>query len=241
MLLVAFAHHDALPHPAVEMSHSSRPTFSKIQFIAGLLAVILLAGVFMAWAAKIGASSRGISNGIANCRQIILALRLYAADNAGAYPDSKGPAAEDSNTAFKRLIVGGILEEEELFGCAPSPFKPDGSLGEAPGYAETLEPGENHWAMTKGLTDQSPGGMPLVYENPAEASWPPTWNADAAGTPVFGRAWKSGTHCMVIIGCNDTSVEAMELASCTGTQVPLAAQKNPFAAAGGEVLDVAEK
>ena len=42
--------------------------------------------------------------------------------------------------------------------------------------------------------------MPLVFENPIAAGWPPQWNADAAGKPVQGRAWSGGK---VIIGKND--------------------------------------
>lgn len=213
-----------------------------MQFVAGLLVALLLAGVFIAWAAKVGTRSRGISNGIANCRQIILGLRLYAADNGGAYPDSKAPVPEESNTVLARLITAGIIEDETVFGCAPSPFKPDGKVGASPDFAEALEAGENHWAVTKGLTEQSPGGIPLVYESPADASWPPKWNADAADTAVKGRAWKGGgSQASIIIGSNDSSVELFQLASGTGTGVPLAAEGNPFDAAAGEVLDVAEE
>jgi hypothetical protein len=77
--------------------------------------------------------------------------------------------------------------------------------------------------MTKGLKVNSPGEMPLVYENPVDDAWPPAWNADAAGRSVKGRSWAGGK---VIIGTNDTSVELMKLESSKGTHVPLKPMKS---------------
>jgi hypothetical protein len=170
-----------------------------------------------------GGETGQITESIANCREIILSIRLYAADHDGAYPDSAVPLATDSNTVFRQLIITGTLEDEKIFGCGASRFMPDGDIGAAPNYSHAVLPEENHWAMTKGLNDSSPGEMPFVFENPVEATWPPTWNADAAGKSVKGRSWAGGK---VIIGTNDTSVELMKLKSSKGTKVPLKPMKS---------------
>jgi hypothetical protein len=148
----------------------------------------------------------------ANCRQIIVALRLYAADHDGKYPDADLPSARDSNTVFRHLIVAGTIEDERIFGGRASPYTPDGELGSAPDYVRAVEPSENHWAMTKGLRDDGPGPAPFVFENPADATWPPTWNADVSTKPNKGRAWAGGK---IIVGAHDTSVEFMKLSSKT--------------------------
>jgi hypothetical protein len=220
----------------------------RAQWIAGGLALALVT------MALIG-SARGRMcvytqevKAIANCRQVIIAIRLFAADHGGNYPDSKVPSARDSNTVFRQLFISGAIEDEKIFGCRTGPFDVDGELGITSDFEWALEAGENHWAMTKGLDDAAAGGIPLIYENPAEASWPPKWNSDAAGQPVKGRAWGSGK---IVVGMNDTSVELMNLASRKGTCVPLKSLPNggnPFErhtrhpdGRPYEILDVATK
>jgi len=142
--------------------------------------------------------------GINNCRAIIVGMRLYSADN----PDDAIPGAplppppRSSNEYFRKLIIAESVDEM-IFGCLYSIFQPDGKIGAAPDYREALKPGENHWAMTWGLTDASPVRVPLVFENPSVASWPPKWNADLAGMNKRGRTWSGGK---VIVSFNDGSV-----------------------------------
>ena len=154
-----------------------------------------------------------------NARQIVAALKLYAGDSAnnGGYPDGdKSEQASTSNDAFRLLIKGGELEDERVFGAKSSKYFPDNNIGEAPEYTEALQAGENHWAMTKGLTDSSPALMPVVFENPVATGWPPQWNADAAGKKVKGRAWRGGK---IIVGFNDSSVQAIQLEAAKGGSV----------------------
>ena len=155
---------------------------------------------------------------ISNCRQIITTLRIYSSDATGIYPDHDVPQARSSNEVFHLLFVTGVADNEQIFGSPVSPFQPDGNIGKGPDYLEALTPGENHWAMTKGLDDSAAGSYPLVYENPAEATWPPKWNADLADQPKPGRAWKGGK---IIIGMNDSSVSMQKLESDKGDRVGL--------------------
>ena len=80
------------------------------------------------------------SNTAGNARQIITALRIYAGDNNGSYPDDKSGGEEpaDSNDAFKKLIKGGVLDDERVFGAKASKYIPDNNIGEAPEYSEAL-------------------------------------------------------------------------------------------------------
>lgn len=170
-----------------------------------------------------------------NCRQILIALKAYAGDHDGRYPDGN-----TANEAFRELFIAGLLEDERVFTATSSPFEPDNNIGEAPNFDEALVEGENHWAMTRGVKDSDSGNTPLVFENPVRAEWPPRWNMNAAGQKKEGRAWKSGR---IIIGRNDGSVAGEVLNSTHGDAVPLkpdSTGKDLFEQAGPhEVLNVA--
>ena len=214
------------------------------QFSAALLAGSLLVTLGMA-AAEQEDEAKALTRCVANGRQIVLAIRLYGADHQGAYPDFDVPTATDSNTVFRQLFVGGALEDERIFGCPNSPFTPDGDSGQAPNFAPALAPGENHWAVVRGLNDSSPGSVPLVCENPVSDTWPPLWNADAAGKAEKGRCWMGGK---IVVGRNDTSVDVLKLSSDKGPKVPISPEIDPFLKASEKyganefvVLDVAVK
>lgn len=177
-----------------------------------------------------------------NCRQIVAALRLYAEDHDGEYPDAHESEPSTSNDAFRILVREGILEDERVFGAKNSKFFPDNNIGEAPDFKEALEAGENHWAMTRGMTAKSISDLPLAFENPTTSGWPPSWNIDDAGKMVKGRAWRGGK---VIVGFNDGSLDVIKLESDKGTNVPPARGsdgKDVFTRASPkmEILDIEE-
>jgi hypothetical protein len=171
-----------------------------------------------------------------NCRQILMTLMAYAGDHDGHYPEG-----ETANDAFRELFKAGLWDDERAFTVSLSPYEPDNNIGEAPAFEQALKPGENHWAMTRGLTDEASGNAPLIFENPTQASWPPVWNADLAGKKEPGRAWKSGK---IVIGRNDGSVAAEPLSSDRGPAVSLkkdSTGKNLFEHIGPhEIMDVAK-
>ena len=168
-----------------------------------------------------------------NCREIVTALNAYATEHAGLYPD--GPTA---NVAFRLLIKNGYVRDENLFGLGY--YAPDGHIGEGPEYPQALEPGENGWAMTKGLATSAVGATPLIFENPLLATWPPRWDAKAVGSTRPGRIWPNFT---ILVGCVDGSINAERLVRDDGpttTLRPIKNGKNLFELAGPhEVLDVA--
>jgi prepilin-type N-terminal cleavage/methylation domain-containing protein len=164
-----------------------------------------------------------------NCRQIIMAMKIFAQENNSIYPDSynnpqTGGQAVTANDAFRVLIQEEVIQDERIFGAKASAYLPDGNVGTAPSYDQALQAGENHWALTQGQTTSSSGIMPLVFENPLAPSWPPNWNCDAAGQLKPGRTWRGGK---IIIGRNDNSVNVEQLASKRGPSV------GPKAMAGG--------
>ncbi|QIF02571.1 hypothetical protein [Roseimicrobium sp. ORNL1] len=188
--------------------------------------------------------------GISNCRLILTAMRIYSSDHDGKYPDAELSDPRTSNEVFRVLFQETILDNELIFGCPLSPFVPDGNIGATPDCKQALEAGENHWAMTRGVSDRDPGSIPLVYENPAVATWSPKWNVDARETETRGRAWRLGHRSSpsgVIVGLNDSSVSMQPLDSDTGVEVPLKkvdgrdlfeASIEPATFPKGEILDI---
>jgi hypothetical protein len=158
--------------------------------------------------------------GVHNCQQIIFALKQFANDHQGRYPDSEvdpqsGRIPQTANEDFRQLIELRIVKDEHIFGC-PNGFNPDGNLGSPPSFNEALQTAENHWAMTAGQTESSAQDMPLVFENPRIYDWPPQWNADIHGEGV-GRTWPKAR---IIIGRNDGSVTVEKLSGKKGMVSP---------------------
>jgi prepilin-type N-terminal cleavage/methylation domain-containing protein len=197
--------------------------FTLIELLVVITIIAVLASLAMPAFTNVIESSR-ITEGSNNCRQLIMFCKQYAADNGGQYPDSdKSEQPQSSNDAFRLLVKAGFVEEEKVFECPVSNFKSDKNIGEAPDYQEACAPGEVHWVMTKGLTDSSSSNAPFIFENAVNNSWPPSWNADAAGKQVEGRSWRRGR---IIIGKNDGSVTTEQLESAKGDAVQLKQNSN---------------
>ncbi|MES2735881.1 MAG: hypothetical protein V4672_06150 [Verrucomicrobiota bacterium] len=159
-------------------------------------------------------------------------MRSYASEFDGHYPDFAGQNLSNgkdlpkrtSNSAFRRLIQVGMIQDERVLGCSHSRFNPDGNIGTAPDHAEAFAPGENHWLMVAGLSNRSPGHYPLILENAVDASWPPRWLPSSfllsrwfaslrGEMPPRGRSWPGNT---ILIGFNDGSIKTVKLESKDG-------------------------
>ena len=185
--------------------------------VLGLVAVAILAALAVPVFNKMEQNTNQLSS-MNNCRQIIMAMKIYANDNNGSYPDSiedkaTGELPKTANDALRKLFQNDVIQDERIFGCKASRFIPDGDIGSAPAFEKALEPGENHWAITHGATTESAGSLPLVFEAPAEPTWPPLWNVDMPGVPIRGRVWRDRA---IIIGRNDNSVNAAMLGGTIG-------------------------
>ena len=134
-----------------------------------------------------------------NCRQIIMAMKAYAADHNGKYPRGK-----TANEVFRELVRADILQDERIFGCPLSGYVPDNDVGLAPDFNKAVGPGENHWMVVDGLGDDALASMPVVFENALEATWPPVWDGTSSeGLRKRGQTGKGGR---IVIGLNDNSV-----------------------------------
>jgi hypothetical protein len=225
----------------VHEKHDQKRGWGWLQITAVVFVVVALVGALIPAFNQVSVKAPQ-SMAIGNCKQIATALKIYAGDHGGKYPDSAEPSPTTSNQAFRILFREDVLQDERLFNCPMSKFQTDGKIGTAPDFSKAVEPGENHWAMTKGVTDQSSILMPLVFENPKIPSWPPVWDADHEGKPVKGRVWRGGK---IIVGFNDTSVMSVKIDPATGRPVTSSTgegQKDVFtdAAASMEILDIEE-
>ena len=189
--------------------------FTLIELLVVITIIAILAGAAVPTFNSVQEKANQSAT-LGNARQIVTAFKLYAGDNNGNYPDADPSEPASSNAAFQILIRDNILQDERVFGAKASRYVPDNNIGESPDFANALIAGENHWAMTAEVTDSASALAPVVFENPVSASWPPAWNADAAGKAAKGRAWRGGR---IIVGFNDTSVQAIKLAAATGPSV----------------------
>jgi hypothetical protein len=144
--------------------------------------------------------------GISCCKQIILALRIYAKDHEDEYPDSQKREFHSANEVFRELFKDRIFMDEHSFGCPTSPFHPDIELGQPPDFAKTLMLGECHWMLLKHQSLSSHPRAPIIIENSLTASWPPRWSLETRA--IRGRSWPKRK---IIIGRNDGSVAVEQL------------------------------
>jgi hypothetical protein len=189
------------------MNEPPKQRWGCLQWGIAAVVLALLASLIIPWCnaiSRMGDQTRAVSN----CKQIVLALKQYANENESAYPDGRADI-HSANQAFRELFKTGILKEENIFGCSNSEFLPDNDIGNAPDFMRALSPGECHWMLVKGQSDESSGNMPLLFENTLDVSWPPRWAGSAPeGRRKRGQAW---SVCGIIIGRNDGSVQMEKL------------------------------
>ena len=139
-----------------------------------------------------------IAQATAHARQVALALRMYAQDNDGVFPDDTN--FQSSNEAFRELFPE-YLETEAIFPVASSAVgkKADNAIEPR---ARILARGENHWAYVQGLGTTSNSSWPFVVDH-------------SDGTGHFGSepsqpggTWR-GTKA-ILVRC-DTSAAALKL------------------------------
>ena len=197
-------------------THRRDVGFTLIELLVVITIIAILAGLAIPAGQAVLKMARQ-NQASNNCRQVIMALKQFAAKNQSQYPDSvlnplTGGTAQNANEAFHLLFQQRVIDDERIFG-SPAGYSPDGMIGKAPAFDRAVTANENHWAMTAGLTDTSASNVPLVFENPVASAWPPQWNASVAGQIRPGRTWTRG---QVIIGRQDGSAEVVDLNASTG-------------------------
>lgn len=175
--------------------------------VLGLCGTALLAALLVPAYEAVQVRAR-LMQSATHARQIVIAMKSYASDNGGLYPDADprvSPA--NSNQAFRELFKRRYLQDESIFATPSGEGDPDNDIGTPPDFADALQRRENGWAMSKGMSDAVPGAAPLIFEAPTIAVWPPRWRVTSVSDPgdverPLGK---------VVIGHNDGSVASESL------------------------------
>ena len=196
--------------------------FTLIELLIVITIIAVLAGI--ALPAYNGVKERGDqTKDLSNAKQIALALRQFAIDNNGAYPNKQPDAAANgdysaaastipttSNDAFWWLFPN-YLQSEQIFavtGSAYTPGNPDNRLDPTASARNlTLAQKENNYAYVTGLTDTSNPSFPVIADGFTNGSVPanPVYTANKAQP---GGVW-SGKKAVVVF-C-DSSGQVMRV------------------------------
>lgn len=135
-----------------------------------------------------------VARATADARQVSLALRAYAQDNGGTFPDSRD--FTNANDAFRSLFPAYMLAESN-FAIPSSPIAKlvDNKIDPE---NRVLERGENHWAYIAGLSDTSHPLWPLIVDHTDGSGYYGTDESKAGGT------WRGGKA--VVIRCDGGAV-----------------------------------
>jgi prepilin-type N-terminal cleavage/methylation domain-containing protein len=189
------------------MKTKTSSAFTLIELLIVIAIIAILASI--ALPAFIGVQRRAKqTKDLSNGKQIVIALRQFALDNNGEFPNKvyvAGSAYTDSsltplsssstsNDAY-RWLIPTYTQSEEIFAVPGSKWNspgPDNKIDQGTTTGETLKAGENGYAYTSALQDTSNTLFPLV-----EDAWSTTIPNYVADTSLPGGVW-SATKAVVI-------------------------------------------
>lgn len=215
----------------------SNKAFTLIELLVVISIIAILAGIALPVFSSVkvkGDQTKALSN----AKQIGLALRLYAGDNNGSYPQytlSSGQPTSTlvttSNDAFCQLFPT-YVQSEQIFYLGKSawtPNKPDDVIDNptvSPSN-DTLKTGENEWAYVLGLNDSSNPSVPLIADGFAQGA--ELTHVYVKDSTLKGGVWK-GLNAIVIRADSSGAVEKVDSTSLT--------VKGPNGSAGGTQGDI---
>jgi len=210
------------------MKPKTSSAFTLIELLVVIAIIAILASIALPAFSSVQERAKQTKD-LSNGKQIALALKQFALDNNGSFPQfapntsygaasSAGTLAANSNEAFWWLFPT-YLTAEDIFtvgGSKWSKGQPDNSIDLAGAGARllTLAPGENAYLYVLGLNDTSNPQFPLIADavvNPAAAPYQYTVDQNTAG-----GVWK-GRRAIVVFA--DGSGKVM---TCDDTAAPLA-------------------
>ena len=189
--------------PPSRSTKSSQVQWSPL--VVGLLVMMALGAISVLGMRRINQQADRSST-VHNARRVTLALKLYAADNDGFYPDEGMTGITSSNVVFDELIGEGIVVWEDIFGGLGSSCRPDRNTS----TSLASLPNQVHWSFVTGRNEDSTGDSAIVFESPLALSGvgAPIWGPP--GNELRGRSWAGP---IIFIATNDGAVQPFDLQS----------------------------
>src|SRR5438876_11355852 len=162
----------SLAHRSAKASRKGGFTLIELLIVIAVIAIL----ASFALPAFLGVQERAMqTKDLSNGKQIVLALRQFALDNNGAFPQTVPAAAYPSATLLTSAspsndalwwLFPTYLTDEFIFAVPASQWNvpgPAGAMHDAgsAGRVQTLKTGENGYAYTLGLNDTSDAGFPF--------------------------------------------------------------------------------
>lgn len=190
----------------ISLRYSRSAGFTLVELLVVIAVIVVLVGLIMP-SSGCGPGKKGrLTDSLSNCKQVTLALRMYAGDHDGKFPalraDGKLFAPGDfSNQAFEQ-VMPKYCTSKKIFINKASAWCKDAPVDVSEADAFVLKRGQNDWNYVAGLKDDAKSGWPLIATATASATNLTYTNSKTAKGGVWG-----GTD--VVIGFVDGSVRPL--------------------------------
>ncbi len=202
---------------------SMTAAFTLIELLVVITIIGILAGIALPVFNSVQVKSAQ-TKCLAQAKQVGLALKLFASDNDGNYPQKDIPTGigtpTTSNNAFAALFPTYVQNESIFWNKLAKGYckntAPDNRLDAAGTYpnTQTLASGENAYGYMMGLTDTDNPSYPLVFDA-TTATNAATYSSNST---VAGGTW-GGTKAIVIHLDNSGSIDTLTSAAGGGSPV----------------------